>query len=86
MSQSNPVKRYTVFGHQACGFCRQAKAVLEQKELPFRYVDIHQEGISHADLAKTVGKPVQTVPQIFHGQDYIGGYTELEAYLRQSGV
>ena len=74
--------RFTVFGRPGCGFCEQARRVLEAKELPFRYIDIHAEGISREDLEKTVGKPVQTVPQIFHGQQYIGGYTELDAYLK----
>ena len=80
------MKRFTIFGHQACGFCRQAKAVLETKGLEFRYVDIHEEGISPADLAETVGKPVSTVPQIFHGEDYVGGYRELMQFLEQEDV
>lgn len=80
------MKRFTIFGHDACGFCRQAKAVLESKNLEFRYVNIHEEGISPADLAETVGKPVNTVPQIFHGKDYVGGYQELMQYLEQKEV
>ncbi|MGY0216411.1 GrxA family glutaredoxin [Endozoicomonadaceae bacterium StTr2] len=76
------MERFTVFGRPGCGFCVQAKRVLEMKELPFRYIDIHEEGISQQDLEKTVGKPVRTVPQIFHGQQYIGGYTDLDAYLK----
>ena len=75
------MERFTIFGHQACGFCRQAKAVLESKELEFRYVDIHEEGISKADLSETVGRPVTTVPQIFYGKEYVGGYQELMQYL-----
>ena len=80
------MKRFTIFGHQACGFCRQAKAVMETKELDFRYVDIHEEGISQADLAETVGRPVTTVPQIFHGEEYVGGYQELMQYLQEQDV
>ncbi len=80
------MKRFTIFGHQACGFCRQAKAVLESKSLDFRYVDIHEEGISKADLAETVGKPVSTVPQIFYGEEYVGGYQELMKYLDELEV
>ncbi|AMO56434.1 glutaredoxin [Endozoicomonas montiporae] len=78
--------RFTVFGRPGCGFCVRAKQVLEDRQLPFLYVDIHAEGISKDDLEKTVGKPVETVPQIFHGQRYIGGYTELEAYLKDELV
>ncbi|WP_439135839.1 GrxA family glutaredoxin [Pseudomaricurvus sp.] len=75
------MSRYTIFGHQQCGFCRRAKQVLEEKELPFRYVDIHEENISKADLSKTVGQTVTTVPQIFCGQEYIGGFEALEKHL-----
>ena len=78
-TQATP--RFTVFGHEACGFCRRAKQLLTDKELPFRYVDIHEEGISKADLSKTVGHEVTTVPQIFHGQGYVGGFEALEKYL-----
>lgn len=75
--------RYTIFGRPGCGFCVRAKQLLEAKGLPLKYVDIYEEGISKADLSKTVGKPVETVPQIFHGQQYVGGYTELEVYLNE---
>lgn len=80
------MKRFTIFGREGCGYCRQAKAVMESKDLEFRYVDIHEEGISQDDLAKTVGKPVRTVPQIFHGEEYIGGYQELIEYLEQEQI
>ena len=75
------MKRITIFGRSGCGFCTRAREVCERKELAFRYIDVHEEGISQTDLEKTVGKEVKTLPQIFHGQDYIGGYTELETFL-----
>lgn len=71
----------TIFGRDGCGYCRRAKELCEIKELDYRYVDIIKEGISKADLEKTVGKPVATVPQIFNGKEHIGGYTELAALL-----
>ncbi|NIB39671.1 GrxA family glutaredoxin [Pseudomaricurvus alkylphenolicus] len=83
MSHAN-VTRYTLFGHQQCGFCRRAKQLLEEQNLPFRYVDIHQEGISKADLSKTVGHEVTTVPQIFHGQEYVGGFEALQRRLTEA--
>lgn len=66
----------TIFGRKGCGFCVRAKDLCEEQGLEHRYVDIHEEGISKADLEKTVGKPVETVPQIFIGKEHIGGYTE----------
>ncbi|KEA62362.1 Glutaredoxin 1 [Marinobacterium lacunae] len=78
------MKRVTIFGKEGCGFCRRAKELCEIRGIDFRYIDIHQEGISKADLEKTVGKPVETVPQIFCGQDHIGGYTEFAAFVEQA--
>ncbi len=76
------METFTVYGQPGCGFCVQAKKVLEQKELPLEYIDIQAEKISPAELEQKVGKPVRTVPQIFHGDNYIGGYQELMGYLK----
>ncbi len=73
---------FTIFGRPGCGYCVRAKQVLEMRSLPHKYIDMMREGISPADLEKTIGKPVRTVPQIFHGEEHIGGYTDLEQYLR----
>jgi glutaredoxin 1 len=77
------MQRITIFGREGCGFCQRAKTLCEIKGLDFVYVDIHKEGISKADLEKTVGKPVLTVPQVFCGQQHIGGFTELDAFVKQ---
>lgn len=77
------MQRITIFGREGCGFCTRAKQLCELKELDFRYIDIHKEGISKEDLEKTIGKPVTTVPQIFHGQDHIGGFTEFSAFIEE---
>ena len=77
------MSRFTIFGRPDCGYCVRAKRLLQDKELDYRWIDIQKEGISKTDLEKTIGKPVETVPQIFHGQHHIGGFTELDAYLKQ---
>ncbi|TBR43827.1 GrxA family glutaredoxin [Marinomonas agarivorans] len=77
------MSRYTIFGHDACGFCRRAKQLLEKKELPFRYVNIHKEGITKEALSQLIGKEVHTVPQIFKDKEYVGGFEALNASLQQ---
>ncbi|ARN74216.1 GrxA family glutaredoxin [Oceanicoccus sagamiensis] len=77
------MQRFTIFGKESCGFCRRAKELCEIKGLEYRYVDIEKEGIGQADLEKTVGGPVTTVPQIFHGQSHIGGFDALERFLSE---
>lgn len=78
-----------IFGREGCPFCVRAKDVAEKltesrDDFKFRYVDIQKEGLSKADLEKTVGKPVETVPQIFLDQQHIGGFTEFEAYAKEN--
>lgn len=76
-----------IFGRPGCPFCVRAKELAEQlsearDDFNFRYIDIHEEGITKADMEKTIGKPVETVPQIFVGQTHIGGFTEFDEYVR----
>ena len=77
-----------IFGRPGCPFCVRAKEVAEQlkadrDDFDYRYVDIHEQGITKADLEKTVGKPVHTVPQIFVDETHVGGFTEFEAYAKE---
>jgi glutaredoxin 1 len=80
------MSHFTIFGRPDCGYCVRAKQLLEQNDQNMRWVDIQAEGISKADLEKTIGKPVETVPQIFHGKIYVGGYTELAEYMETLAV
>lgn len=80
-----------IFGRPGCPYCVRAVQLSEQlaekrEDFKFKYVDIQAEGISKADLEKTVGKPVQTVPQIFVDQAHVGGYTEFEQYVRENNL
>lgn len=76
-----------IFGRPGCPFCVRAKELaerlsVEQDNFRFRYVDIHAEGISKEDLSKSVGKTVETVPQIFIDQKPIGGCTDFEKFVK----
>ncbi|OEY66736.1 GrxA family glutaredoxin [Marinobacter sp. X15-166B] len=77
------MERVTIFGRAGCGFCTRARELCEIKGFKFRYVDIIEEGISQADLEKTVGKPVETVPQIFIGQKHIGGFDQFSSFVTE---
>ncbi len=77
-----------IFGRPGCPFCVRAEQIAEKlaadrEGFEYRYIDMHAEGISREDLEKTVGGPVQTVPQIFIDEKHIGGCTEFEAYARE---
>lgn len=68
----------------ACAKELAEKLSSEHDDFNFRYIDIHAEGITKADLEKTVGKPVETVPQIFVDQKHIGGCTDFEAWAKEN--
>jgi len=73
-----------IFGRPGCPYCVRAKELAdklsaERDDFSYQYVDIQAEGITKADLEKSAGKPVTTVPQIFIDEQHIGGYTDFAA-------
>lgn len=80
-----------IYGRPGCPFCVRAQALAERLEAAGtlqgqRYVNIWAEGISKADLAERIGKPVHTVPQIFVDQRHVGGFTEFDQFVRERGL
>lgn len=80
-----------IFGRPGCPFCVFANQLADKLQAAgaiegFRYVDIQAEGITKADLEKTIGKPVTTVPQIFVDKTHVGGFTEFDEYVRVHGL
>ncbi|MEZ5481080.1 MAG: glutaredoxin domain-containing protein [Porticoccaceae bacterium] len=59
------MKHFTVFGRPGCGFCVQAKNVLEAKKLPFNYVDIHAEKFLRPIWRKLLASPCALCPRSF---------------------
>jgi len=80
------MEQVTIYGRSSCGFCTLARKICELNSFDYRYVDIETEGISKDDLSRTTGKPVHSVPQIFVGQQHIGGFDHFSEYLRREGV
>lgn len=69
---------FTIYGKSNCAGCDQAKKLLESNGVQYTYVDIM--GSSEAmQMFRTRG--FRGVPQIFKGDDHIGGVAELQAQL-----
>lgn len=71
-----PVRIYTT---SWCGFCHRAKQVLRQHEVAFEEIDVEGQPDLRAWLRKATGQ--HTVPQIFFGDESIGGCTDLLALI-----
>ncbi|MDG2305999.1 MAG: glutaredoxin 3 [Candidatus Binatia bacterium] len=68
------VKIYTT---PYCPYCHAAKDLLAEKGVAFTEVDVAGDFEERARLADVTGQ--RTVPQIFIGDESIGGYDELAA-------
>lgn len=69
-----PVRMYTT---QICPYCVRAKALLGQRSIPYEEIDVSRDHEKRAWLVEATGR--RTVPQIFIGDEPIGGFDELRA-------
>jgi glutaredoxin len=67
-----------------CGYCRAAKRLLEAEDIPFTLFDYTRDHAATAELKARTGH--RTMPQVFHGDRLIGGYTELAEYISRYGA
>jgi glutaredoxin 3 len=65
----------TVYTTDPCGFCRQAKQLLEARGIEFSEVNLAKDPVGRANLVALTGQ--MTFPQIVIGKRAIGGFREL---------
>ncbi len=68
---------FKVVATATCPWCEKAVSLLAQRNLKFTKEVLQGESLSEF---KQLG--FKTVPQIWHGAEYVGGYEELVRYLR----
>ena len=70
------MKKVEIYTGQLCAFCKAAKALLVRNNISFEEIDIsnnpekREEMLSRSNSSKTI-------PQIFIGNNHIGGYEQL---------
>ena len=72
MADGKGVVLYTT---EPCGFCRQAKALLASRGIPYHEINLAKDPAGRADLVALTGQ--MTFPQIVVGERSIGGFREL---------
>jgi glutaredoxin 3 len=65
----------TLYTTEPCGFCRQAKALLQARGVDYREVNLAKNPVGRAELVALTGQ--MTFPQVVIGQRAIGGFREL---------
>jgi glutaredoxin 3 len=81
MADDQGVRLYTT---EPCGFCRQAKALLQARGIDYTEVNLVKDPGGRADLVALTGQ--MTFPQIVVGQRAIGGFRELLEADRAGGL
>lgn len=71
----------TIYTRKLCGFCTAAKSLLERKGASFREIDAtFSADLKQEMIEKSHGRA--TFPQIFIGDEHIGGFDDLNALER----
>ena len=76
------MKSVRLFSTMFCGYCVRAKMLLKDRKIPYEEIDVTGDHDKRTWLVETTGR--RTVPQIFIGEEPIGGFDELRA-LATSG-
>jgi len=79
MKNQKPIRIYST---AICAYCDMAKALLSRLGLEYQNIDAADPQNDAAELMKA--HSWFTVPMIFIGDDFVGGFDELNA-LHQSG-
>lgn len=64
-----------VYSTKICPYCVRAKMLLNDRSIPYEEVDVSNDPDKRAWLVETTGR--RTVPQIFIGEEAIGGFDDL---------
>ena len=65
----------TVYTTEPCGFCRQAKALLQSRGIEYEEINLARSPEGREALVARTGQ--MTFPQVLVGERSIGGFREL---------
>jgi glutaredoxin 3 len=67
--------KVVVYTTEPCGFCRQAKDLLDSRDIAYDEVNLARDATGRERLVRLTGQ--MTFPQILVGKRAIGGFREL---------
>ena len=72
------MKKVVIYTGPACNFCSAAKHLLNKKKINYEEIDIGYDDKKREEMQKK-SNGAKTIPQIFIGEEHVGGYVELKA-------
>ena len=79
------MKKVVIYTGPFCNFCSAAKHLLNKKKINFEEIDIGYDDKKREEMLKK-SNGARTIPQIFIGEEHIGGYVELKALERNGNL
>ena len=76
------MKEATIYTTGSCAFCRKAKAILSDKNIPYKEIDVTNDDAMREKLV-VMSDGMQTVPQIWIGTTHVGGCGDLEELIEE---
>lgn len=78
------MSKILIYTANLCAYCTMAKRLLDIKGVTYTEINVDAEpGLREALMQKSKRR---TVPQIYIGDQHIGGYDDLAALDRQKGL
>ncbi len=72
------MKNVTIYSKDYCPYCKAAKRILQSRGVEYNEIDVQ---IHPEKLAEMIAfSKRRTVPQIFFGDEHIGGHDDLVNY------
>ena len=71
------MKEVKVYTTNYCPYCQRAKNLLKRKGIDFREIDLTDNDLEREELTEKTG--CMTVPMIFIGDEFVGGFDDLNA-------
>jgi len=72
------MQKIVIYTGPMCNYCSAAKHLLNKKKVDYTEFDIGLDPSKLQEMQKRT-QGAKTIPQIFIGETYVGGYTELKA-------
>jgi len=72
------MEKVVIYTGPMCNYCSAAKHLLNKKKVDYTEFNIATDPAKMQDMQERT-KGAKTIPQIFIGETYVGGYTELKS-------
>ena len=69
------MKEVIIYTTKTCPYCYKAKRLLKNLGIPYEEISVDFNSKLRAKMASMAGKT--SVPQIWFGEDHVGGYDDL---------